>query len=489
MSIQKRAKLVPWLASFAVLVLVAILAVPSLAAPTGTKYYKYSVSPTSVETGTTQTFTVSITNTSPKQSSSNISSVSVQVPSPLTLQSASISSASNNGDNSAAVVSINSAGATNCVPSSGSQVSVCNLAPVKSTKTVVLSITAAVGGNPSCGGSVTTDPWIVKANTGSQLNGDPFDVDPAQAAGTLTGFPFPATTTITKTCNASISGQVWRDHDNDGTKDTDEGPQSGWTVNLFNGPSLLDSQVTGANGNYSFTGLSAGSYLVCETAPTSNPSYIGWVQSVPTSTDCSSTTGVEPNGYGVTLATSSTTVTGKDFLNVQTIVVPADPDITTTCDITDPSFPTDGIYTVGNGTTEPYATVTLYPPNCKPGEYVFESWVDSNGDQKVAFYPTFPKTNNLVPITQSVDWVIDGDKSQRTLFYNDNVAGVPDRAVLFCNADSNGYVSMPDPVAPDTAAHTTCLLSTTETATATGVLRHDEVVTLVDGTLYTTTKK
>jgi hypothetical protein len=45
MSIQKCAKLVPWNAGLALMGLVALTTPPGSAAPTGTKFYKFSVSP------------------------------------------------------------------------------------------------------------------------------------------------------------------------------------------------------------------------------------------------------------------------------------------------------------------------------------------------------------------------------------------------------------------------------------------------------------
>ncbi|MFI5378499.1 MAG: SdrD B-like domain-containing protein [Tepidisphaerales bacterium] len=65
----------------------------------------------------------------------------------------------------------------------------------------------------------------------------------------------------------SISGQVFRDTNGNGQLDAGETGLGGWTVYLdTNGNGTLDagepSQITPASGNYSFTGLSAGSYTV-----------------------------------------------------------------------------------------------------------------------------------------------------------------------------------------------------------------------------------
>ena len=92
MSIQKRTKLVPWMAGLALMGLVALTTLPSLAAPSGTKFYLFGVSTSTTTQSNTvvagavnQVLYVKVTNTSPKQSSSNFSSVSVVVPSQFTI--------------------------------------------------------------------------------------------------------------------------------------------------------------------------------------------------------------------------------------------------------------------------------------------------------------------------------------------------------------------------------------------------------------------
>ncbi len=274
-------------------------------------------------------------------------------------------------------------------------------------------------------------------------------------------------------------------------KDDDEAGLGGWLIKAYDGSgAVAGTATTAANGNYTISGLTAGtSYTVCEFSPAeeSGFEYRGWIQSVPSAnTLCDGKTSgdanfedAEPNGYSVSIAgPSGEAITGKDFFNVRTITIPGTGTIEVTCDIDGPTT-----YTVGDGINEPYAEVTVKPGECKPGEYVFESWI-SGGEQTVAFYPTFPKTNVLVPIEQNFRWVIDGDKSQSNLFYDDDVPGVGERKMLFCQVDNQGnYSGMPDPVAPDTDPHTTCLLNTTEEATSTGVYREDTTITLVDGTV------
>jgi large repetitive protein len=70
---------------------------------------------------------------------------------------------------------------------------------------------------------------------------------------------------------ASLAGSVFVDADNDGVQDAGEAPIPGTTVTLTGtdeaGNAVTRTATTDANGNYSFTGLRAGSYTVTETQP------------------------------------------------------------------------------------------------------------------------------------------------------------------------------------------------------------------------------
>ncbi len=294
--------------------------------------------------------------------------------------------------------------------------------------------------------------------------------------------------------NSSIAGQVWRDHNNNGAKNADEGGQSDWIVKAFEGTTEKGSATSADDGTYTISGLAAGTtYTVCEFAPAEETGYEyrGWIQSVPTAnTLCAGFDGAEPNGYSVTFpGPAGSNVANQDFLNVRTITIPEPNTVGVDCG----NLPPGDVFTVGDGVIDPVGTITVDPDNCKPGEYVFETW--TSGDEQFAeFYPAFDTTGTTpVPFTETYEWIINGDRTQQTLNYDDDGAGgVPFREMLFCEVNANGdFTGFPDPVAPDTAPHTSCLLGTsevpkaddpdTETVDEGGVLRKDTVYTLIDG--------
>jgi hypothetical protein len=61
----------------------------------------------------------------------------------------------------------------------------------------------------------------------------------------------------------SISGVVFDDNDWSGMPDAGEVLLSGWTVQLLSNGAVVKSTTTNANGEYMFTNVAAGSYLVC----------------------------------------------------------------------------------------------------------------------------------------------------------------------------------------------------------------------------------
>ncbi len=70
-------------------------------------------------------------------------------------------------------------------------------------------------------------------------------------------------TTQAPPSGASLGDFVWNDTNGDGIQDAGEPGQPGVTVNLQDcASSVLDTTVTGANGEYLFTGLAAGDYVI-----------------------------------------------------------------------------------------------------------------------------------------------------------------------------------------------------------------------------------
>jgi protocatechuate 3,4-dioxygenase beta subunit len=68
--------------------------------------------------------------------------------------------------------------------------------------------------------------------------------------------------------SASVGDFVWNDMDSDGVQDADEFGVAGVTVRLYNSANtLIASTTTDASGNYNFSGLTPGSYLIEVVAP------------------------------------------------------------------------------------------------------------------------------------------------------------------------------------------------------------------------------
>ena len=82
----------------------------------------------------------------------------------------------------------------------------------------------------------------------------------------------------------SVSGTVYQDLNQNGEND-DSSTQSGWTVNLYQGTTLVKTTTSGSGGFYTFAlQLATGSqYTVCEVPPSGT-----WAQTQPSpsSTNC-----------------------------------------------------------------------------------------------------------------------------------------------------------------------------------------------------------
>jgi len=99
----------------------------------------------------------------------------------------------------------------------------------------------------------------------------------------------------------SISGMKFNDHEGNGIKDVNDGPLSGWTIYLdLNDNGDLDgepNQLTPENGSYSFTDLSAGTYVVREVPKD------GWDQKLPDA--------AHDYAYGLIITNA-----GEDYINI-----------------------------------------------------------------------------------------------------------------------------------------------------------------------------
>jgi PKD repeat protein len=120
--------------------------------------------------------------------------------------------------------------------------------------------------------------------------------------GSITGLNLVAPSCCAQ--STTICGTKVNDTDCDGTIELGEPGMSGWTIELRdNLGNLIATQVTDASGNYCFTGLNPGSYVVSEVNQT------GWTQTYPAS----------PGSHSLSLTQGSAGI--ADFANC----IPAPP--------------------------------------------------------------------------------------------------------------------------------------------------------------------
>jgi VCBS repeat-containing protein len=223
MSIQKRAKLVPWLAAFAVMVMVAMLTVPSLAATstpmksgvmevrgptadgTTTNHDSY------VKLGTAKVFSVKLTNGTPSGNSSFLSAtITTPLRAPATSETQNFSFTAGNDTRVSLDTAAGTAwtatwldvnGAVRC--SKGSAVATCaplpsgvvaaqgkvyiqNLSPIKPTKSTTVTVRMDVTGVADCPDSRATPLWNADLRTGGNLSGDTFPLTSSLSKGEQT---------------------------------------------------------------------------------------------------------------------------------------------------------------------------------------------------------------------------------------------------------------------------------------------------------------
>ena len=104
--------------------------------------------------------------------------------------------------------------------------------------------------------------------------------------------------------NGTISGTKFHDLDNDAVRDVGEPGLQNWRIRLIRALIQIDSVLTNASGNYTFTNVGPGTHTVSEQLQS------GWFQTFP----------VSPGTYTISLQ-SGESVTGKDFGNAQASIV------------------------------------------------------------------------------------------------------------------------------------------------------------------------
>lgn len=189
----------------------------------------------------------------------------------------------------------------------------------------------------------------------------------------------------------SISGTVYEDNDQSGADNSGDSPQAGWTITLTG---TQDSTTTSTStGSYSFKGIPAGTYTICETQPSSDNGT--WAQTEPTpgSANVCTSSPELPKGYASVTVAGGQSVTGQDFGNV----------VAQPCN--------------GPGTSD----YQVQFASCKPGEsYVFNSGTTSSGQKFVSVFPSDQTQAEQIPDVEQITWPYTSDQqNQVTLYYDD----------------------------------------------------------------------
>jgi hypothetical protein len=281
---------------------------------------------------------------------------------------------------------------------------------------------------------------------------------PAQttlADGTPTALYSISNLTFCFDVRGSVSGTVYHDVNESGTND-DNSPQSGWTVRLYQGTTLVKTTTSGSGGSYAFAlQLATGSqYTVCEVPPSGN-----WAQTQPSpsGTNVCSAAGELVKGYRFTPTSATQQFTGNDFGNVTSQLCVPGP------------------------FGEPGYMIQLAA--CKPGQsYVFNSGTTPAGKPFVSVWGGDQTNTTEEPMVEKITWPYDASLGQNkfTLQYTDvfpfDLTKL--KTMQYCKLDPRDgseftleppydtIVSKGD-ILPGT--ETSCLISTTESADATYV--------------------
>ena len=253
---------------------------------------------------------------------------------------------------------------------------------------------------------------------------------PAQATladGTPTTLYSISNLTFCFDVRGSVSGTVYHDVNESGTND-DNSPQSGWTVHLYQGTTLVKTTTSGSGGSYAFAlQLATGSqYTVCEVPPSGS-----WAQTQPSpsGTNVCSAAGELVKGYRFTPTSATQQITGNDFGNVTSQLCVPGP------------------------FGEPGYMIQL--AGCKPGQsYVFNSGTTPAGKPFVSVWGGDQTNTTEEPMVEKITWPYDASLGQNkfTLQYTDvfpfDLTNAQDDAVL--QARSAGWVGIHPAIAvPD----------------------------------------
>jgi hypothetical protein len=133
------------------------------------------------------------------------------------------------------------------------------------------------------------------------VNGDSANQTGGQTGESLANYGYP-TCAVTNETNfpfATISGSKFKDINGNGTKDAGEGPLQGFSFKLMQGTTQIGTtQQSAADGTFSFSNVSPGSYKIVEQTPPA-----GWAATN------------YPTGQDVTVALGETTKSSSPFGN------------------------------------------------------------------------------------------------------------------------------------------------------------------------------
>ena len=273
----------------------------------------------------------------------------------------------------------------------------------------------------------------------------------------------------------SVSGTVYQDVNQNGANDNGEPALSNWTINLYNGSSLVATTTSGLDGSYRFDlVLSTSAYRICEAPPSPGT----WAQSQPLpSTPNICGAGSELiKGWVFTPQTATDTITAKDLGNVPAVLQPCSPP--------QPFGPPAS----GN------VSYSIQLAACKPGQtFVFAlipavvDGIDTNTPPTVSVW-VGDETQTKVPLVEKIvfPFTIQPGATEPLLImhYDDtfpfSIVGAP--TMPFCNLDPRDPAALSNPDFTLLAAYTThtgassvlpgtatsCLIVQTESSTRLG---------------------